>query len=184
MARIRTIKPEFWKNEILGELNPDAQLLFIGLWNLSDRRGFLEDRPKRIKADLFPYREVDVENNLTTLEFNGFIKRIEIGEKFYIQIVNFTKHQVCNVKEPESTVPAQYWHNTGTVPASQEGKGRERNGKEGKGCEWEGSNVFDFENTKKILLSEEELSWRETLQMLTVFKNENICNKKIKGGIF
>ena len=34
MARIRTIKPQFWINEELGTIPRDARLLYIGLWNM------------------------------------------------------------------------------------------------------------------------------------------------------
>lgn len=138
MARIRAIKPEFWKNEILGELPADVQLLFIGLWNLSDRRGFIESRPKRIKAELFPYRNVDVESCLKSLE-GEFIRFIVFKEKEYIHILNFSKHQVINKKEAESIIPKEYWNTESTVQAQykhsiditgREGKGR---GKEGSG---------------------------------------------------
>ena len=139
MARIRSIKPEFWKNEQLGEMSSDAQLLFIGLWNLSDRRGFLEDRPKRIKAELFPYRDIDIEECISCL-MPEFIRRVAVDTKQYIHIINFAKHQVCNVREPESIVPTQYWNSTDTVPTPLEGEGEgngiregERKGKEGKG---------------------------------------------------
>lgn len=135
MARIRTIKPEFWKNEALGEMPIESQLLFIGLWNLSDRRGFLEDRPKRIKAEIFPYRDIDIDQALENL-IPEFLKRILVNEKPYLHILNFTKHQVCNVREPESIVPEQYWYSTSTVPTPLEGKGtgreQERNGSDDK----------------------------------------------------
>ncbi len=50
--RARGIKPAFFKNEELAELGTVAQLLFIGLWCLADREGRLEDRPKRIGAEV------------------------------------------------------------------------------------------------------------------------------------
>lgn len=128
MARIRTIKPEFWKNESLGEMPIESQLLFIGLWNLSDRRGFLEDRPKRIKAEIFPYRDVDIDNAIQNL-IPEFLRRIEVDGMKYLHIINFTKHQVCNIREPESIIPEQYWYSTCTVPTPLEGKGREQEGK-------------------------------------------------------
>lgn len=152
MARIRTIKPDFWKNETLGEMPSDAQLLFIGLWNLADRRGFIEDRPKRIKAELFPYRQMNVDKYLDMLT-NGFIRRINIDGVPYIHVINFTKHQVCNIREPESTVPEQYWNYTDTVPESQEGKGREEEGK-GKEGKRKGNDFIapQFEEVKEYFV--------------------------------
>ena len=55
MPRIRTIKPNFFSNEEVGKLKCEARLLFIGLWTLADCEGRLEDRPVRIRAQLFPY---------------------------------------------------------------------------------------------------------------------------------
>jgi hypothetical protein len=54
MARTRSIKPSFFKNEFLAECEPMARLLFIGLWTLADSQGRMEFRPMRIRAELFP----------------------------------------------------------------------------------------------------------------------------------
>src|SRR5437764_1366213 len=75
MARIRTIKPSFFKNEELAELPVAARLLFIGLWCLADCEGRLEDRPKRIKVELFPYDSMEVEQVLSGLQSAGFVSR-------------------------------------------------------------------------------------------------------------
>ncbi len=64
--RARNIKPGFFKNEHLGTADPIVALLFEGLWLLADRDGRLEDRPLRIKAEIFPYREgLDINGSLT-----------------------------------------------------------------------------------------------------------------------
>ena len=39
MARIRSIKPEFWTAEQVMECSPMARLLFIGMWNFCDDGG-------------------------------------------------------------------------------------------------------------------------------------------------
>ena len=77
MARIRSIKPEFFKHEDLSELPAMVRLLFIGLWTQSDRAGRLEDRPKRIKVEVFPYEDFDVEEGLSLLKARGFIERYQ-----------------------------------------------------------------------------------------------------------
>ena len=97
MARSRNIKPGFFLNEELAEISPEGRLLFIGLWCLADREGRLEDRPKKIKAEIFPYENYDVEN---------FIKRYGVAEKRYLQVTNFTRHQNPHPKEAKSTIPA------------------------------------------------------------------------------
>ena len=105
MARIRTIKPDFFKHEDLAELPAMTRLLFIGLWTQADREGRLEDRPKRLKIEIFPYEEYDIEAGLSKLTEDGFIIRYDANGKF-IQIANFAKHQQPNIKEKPSTIPA------------------------------------------------------------------------------
>lgn len=117
MARTRSIKPSFFKNELLAQCSDQARLVFIGLWTLADRAGRLEDRPLRIRAELYPYGPIDIEKCLVDLERNGFLLRYKTEKNGYIQIVNFEKHQICHVREPVSTIPAPTQHSTGTVPA-------------------------------------------------------------------
>jgi uncharacterized phage protein (TIGR02220 family) len=106
MARARNIKPGLFKNEILGVEDPIISLLFIGLWTLADKAGRIEDRPLRIKGELFPYREkLDVDRYLTKLEQLGFIIRYSHNELRLIQIVNFLKHQNPHHTEKESEYP-------------------------------------------------------------------------------
>jgi hypothetical protein len=106
MPRARNIKPGFFKNEELAELGPYAMLLFEGLWCLADKAGRLEDRPRRIKAEIFPYFDVDVDDLLNGLHDGGFIVRYEVAGSRYLHIINFTKHQSPHVKEAASTIPA------------------------------------------------------------------------------
>ena len=111
MARARNIKPAIFRNEVLGVSDPLHTLLFQSLWLLADREGRLEDRPIRIKADTFPYREgIDVDAMLTWLHDNGFIIRyVSVKNSIQsrsIQIVNFAKHQNPHKNEAESTIPA------------------------------------------------------------------------------
>jgi hypothetical protein len=139
MARIRTIKPEFFKNEQLADLPMTARLLFIGLWTLSDKEGRLDDRPKRIKAELFPYDNLDCDKELTRLQSSGFIYRYEVGEMKVIQVINFTTHQRITGKESESeskfppySPEGKQQGNNGEANENQLGE-QEGKGKEGKG---------------------------------------------------
>ena len=54
MARIRTIKPEFWTSEQVMECSPLARLLFIGVWNFCDDAGNHPMSAKTLKALVFP----------------------------------------------------------------------------------------------------------------------------------
>jgi len=106
--RIRTIKPEFFKDEELADLPAQTRLLFIGLWLMADRKGRLEDRPRLIKVELLPYEDVNVDELLTVLDKEGFIKRYTVDDKAYIEVVNFKKHQRIMGKESEfeTEIPA------------------------------------------------------------------------------
>lgn len=104
--RARNLKPSFFKNEALAECSPLARLLFAGLWCLADREGRLEDRPKRIRAELLPYDDGSVDDLLSELNDAGFILRYSAAGGRFIQVVNFTKHQYPHRKEQASTIPA------------------------------------------------------------------------------
>src|SRR5439155_19135738 len=65
------------------------------------------DRPLRIKAQAFPYREIDIELYLADLERMGFIDRYEVGGVRVIQVLNFTKHQAPHQKEKASELPSR-----------------------------------------------------------------------------
>jgi len=108
MSRMRTIKPSFFTNEELARLSPFARLLFAGLWTLADRDGRLEDRPRRIKAELLPYDDdVDVDALLADLAAAGFIRRYEVAAAGrFIWIVTFLKHQKPHSREIASVIPA------------------------------------------------------------------------------
>jgi len=92
-------------NEELAELPCEARLLFIGLWTIADRAGRLEDRPRKIKAAVFPYEDTDVDTLLGMLAGKQFLKRYRMKGLGYIEISNFVKHQKPHPKEPPSIVP-------------------------------------------------------------------------------
>lgn len=108
MPRLRTIKPEFFKNETLCSLPPHHRLAFAGLWCWADRAGRLEDRPTRLRVEIFPYEAVDMDAILTDLMRTGFIRRYQAGEGRYIQIRKFAKHQYPHKTERSSTIPEEH----------------------------------------------------------------------------
>jgi hypothetical protein len=107
MARARNIKPSLFKNELLGTMDPLITVLFISLWTLADKQGRLEDRPLRVRAETFPYREnIDINGYLTELERTGFIQRYSVSGQAIIQVVNFSKHQSPHNTEKDSVLPS------------------------------------------------------------------------------
>jgi hypothetical protein len=104
--RSRNIKPALFKNEVLGTEDPFLTILFEGLWCAADREGRLEDRPLRIKAEIFPYRhDLDINGYLTDLERLEFICRYQVGKQNIIQVIKFLDHQNPHKTEKASILP-------------------------------------------------------------------------------
>jgi hypothetical protein len=133
MARSRNIKPGFFVNEDLTEIEPLGRLLFAGLWCLADREGRLEDRPKKIKLSILPADNCDIEALLNELQQRAFLIRYEVNGVKYIQIKNFAKHQSPHHKEVASVIPAPPNHvdsgkNPDTTTKDQKERIKERDG--------------------------------------------------------
>jgi hypothetical protein len=94
MARIRTIKPEFWVDEKLSPLSPITRLVFLGLISQADDAGRLVDNPRLIDGLLFPETEDSSRESLDVLCRLGRILRYQSssGQKL-IQIVGWPRHQ-------------------------------------------------------------------------------------------
>lgn len=104
--RARSLKPSLFKNELLGTADPRLTILFAGLWCEADRDGRLEDRPLRIRAEVFPYRtEIDIDAQLQWLNDNGFIKRYVAKGLKIIQVFKFSDHQRPHTNEVASVLP-------------------------------------------------------------------------------
>jgi hypothetical protein len=125
MARIRSIKPDFWTDEKLTECSMSARLLFIGTWNFADDYGNLDRSAKQIKARVFPIDSVDCEPLLQELLTQGLLIEYSVNEKKYLHIKGFTKHQVIN--RPSAPQCPMYEDSLSTH-AGEEGKGEEGKG--------------------------------------------------------
>lgn len=93
MARIRTVKPEYWTDERVGECSVSARLLFIACWNFSDDHGGLDRSAKQLKAQAFPYDAIDCEPLVQELLAAGLLIEYEVDGKKYLHISGFGKHQ-------------------------------------------------------------------------------------------
>ena len=60
MARIRTIKPEFWDSPDTAKASLRARLLYISMWNLADDYGIGDGNFKRIIGFAFPNDDLTV----------------------------------------------------------------------------------------------------------------------------
>lgn len=110
MARIRSIKPEFWEDEKIGELSPLARLAFIGSWNLADDEGLLRWTADFVNASLFMYDDMtarkvgvlmdEIVAADLVLPYKGGTAQQQLG-----WIVNFRRHQKINRPMPGKFPP-------------------------------------------------------------------------------
>ncbi|MEJ5359894.1 MAG: hypothetical protein WHT06_14635 [Desulfobacterales bacterium] len=109
MARIRTIKPEFWDDEKLSKVSRDARLTFIGLWTHSDDYGVVRGNHVWLKHKIFPYDGISPETFRTWLDelaAFGFILPFDANGESYYLIRNFKKHQRINRESKCARNPA------------------------------------------------------------------------------
>lgn len=152
MARIRTIKPEFFTSEDIVSLSPLARLLYIAIWCEADREGRLAWKPMTFKLRYLPADNCDARALCQELLDSGLVVLYGDGLAF---IPAFTAHQHINPRESESRFPspdecdatrceqvnaprdddAQRRVNDASARDSDAQGGRERKGKEGKGKE-------------------------------------------------
>lgn len=154
MARIRTVKPCFFRHLELIELeirNGECKpmLVFEALWSQCDKNGVFEWKPRYLQLDIIPfYWEATGKQLVDTLELlcdNGFIEGLTDGHKVYGYVPSFKDHQRIGGKEakdpPTYPDPAEMTsypvdrrnmgsngEALGKQQGSQEGKGREGNG--------------------------------------------------------
>jgi hypothetical protein len=102
MARIRTIKPEFFTSEDVVAMSPLARLLFIGLWCEADKEGRLTWKPKTFKMRYLPADDCDVEALCAELVSQGVVKLYGDGLAY---VPSFTTHQHINPRESASNLP-------------------------------------------------------------------------------
>lgn len=95
MARIRTIKPEFWTDEVVVKLPFEARLLFIGLWNFCDDYGCIKDEPGRIQLQVFPGdASIDVCALIDLLVASELVERLSgPSDARFLVMRSWEKHQ-------------------------------------------------------------------------------------------
>ncbi len=109
MPRSRNIKPSFFTNDELAEGNcPLGRLFFAGLWCHADYKGDLEWRPGRLKVQILPYDECCIKRIAIDLDKSGFVSFYSNGEKIFLHINEFERHQNPHINEKKkgSEIPA------------------------------------------------------------------------------
>lgn len=180
--RSRYLKPSFWKNEELADCRFESRLLFQGLWGLADWCGRLEKRSKRIKAEIFPYDNVDIDACLQELEDHGFI--MTYGEGKYLWVINFQKHQAChkNEKSTPSVYPSPQKDGIETVQKPSNNGFNTVQGRTGiisgnpVNCE------LLTDNCEQITVNWDTVQERSDNGNDTVTERDDICNDEPKGS--
>ena len=107
MARIRTIKPEFWSDEKLGPLDPLTRLVFLGLISQADDTGRLIDSVKLLDGLIFPYSDDTCRGALASLSEIGVVDRgVSTNGQSVIQLVRWEDHQRIDKPNYKSALPA------------------------------------------------------------------------------
>jgi hypothetical protein len=155
MARIRTIKPEFFTSEDIVSLSPYARLLYIALWCEADRDGRMSWKPKTFKMRYFPADNVDVADLCNELLSAGLVTLYGDGLAY---IPSFAKHQHINPRESASTLPDPHASSTrqnASVTHREEGKER----KESNHASRDGFDEFWKAYPRKVGKGEAEKQW-------------------------
>lgn len=143
MARIRTVKPAFFRHRDLYLLEQSSgfplRVAFAGLWTVADREGRFRWQPDELKLDCLPYDDVAFGPVLDALERGGFVRRYAVAGKDYGFVPSWAEHQVIGTREAQSVLPepdvmcstVADTVITGSVQGEREGegKGKEQEGK-------------------------------------------------------
>jgi hypothetical protein len=101
--RIRTIKPEFWRNEDLARLSDFTRLLAVALLNFADDEGYFIATPAIVRGELFPFMEDSrsIQVGLTELSNAQYVRLYTgVNGRIYGFVTNFSKHQIINKPTP------------------------------------------------------------------------------------
>jgi len=132
MARIRTIKPDFFSSADIVSLSPLARLLYIALWCEADKEGRLRWNPLTFKLRYMAGDNVEVVALCQEILSAGLVKLYGDGLAY---IPSFNKHQHINPRESASDLPDPAKNDasgTRQARASDPQGGREGKGREGK----------------------------------------------------
>ena len=109
MARIRSIKPEFWDDEHIASLPMPCRLFYIGCWTFADDQGVFNANPSFLKSRIFPYDDdlkvSEVKSWLKKLEENRMIIPFSHDRDSYYIVRSFSEHQVIDKRYFKRVVP-------------------------------------------------------------------------------
>lgn len=115
--RIRSLKPEFWRDEESTGIWPvDEKLVYAGLWSVADDEGRLEWSARKLQVELFPYAPdgmqitrggppIDLVAVLTRLVESGRVVPYEADGRQFAWLPKFKAHQKPNRPTPSKFPP-------------------------------------------------------------------------------
>ncbi|WP_432755745.1 DnaT-like ssDNA-binding domain-containing protein [Pseudomonas sp. WMBT8] len=176
MARIRTVKPEFWSSEQVMSCTPLARLLFIGIWNFCDDGGNHPLSPRTIKALVFPGDDITVESVdglLGELKSSNLIALYSVESKTYLHVRGW-RHQKIDKRTfkypafiggPDQSSPSgsrvldeESSNGSRVLPPGREGEGngRDQHHSLNAGEEIQGSGFEGFDDLEDLPLEDDE----------------------------
>ena len=105
VARIRTVKPEFWTSEQIVSCSMPTRLLFIGMWNFCDDNGVHPASASRLKMEVFPGDNIEVENMIKELITKGLLAEYQVDGKNFWIVTGWKKHQKIDRPVPRYPLP-------------------------------------------------------------------------------
>lgn len=125
MARIRTIKPEFFSSRRIAHLSRDARITFIGIWTEADDYGICDGDAHVLKGHLWPFDDditpADVERHLaemTTERPRPLIRFFEWDGKRYIEVLGWEHQRVNRPSSKRHPSPPGQTHTPATQPGA------------------------------------------------------------------
>ncbi|MEV8324600.1 hypothetical protein [Kitasatospora sp. NPDC056731] len=122
MARIRTIKPDFFTSLTVADLPLSARLTFIGLWCYVDDNGVGIDEARLIRASVWPLDESPgilqrTRDDLRSLQEALLVTRYTVSGRPFLAIRSWSEHQkISHPGRPRYPGPGEADHPTDTPP--------------------------------------------------------------------
>ena len=114
MARIRSIKPEFFTSETIAALPLSARLTFIGLWTYVDDNGVGVYNELLVTAAIWPLERDNLETlsrtreDVASLSRAGLVTLYSDSRKTYLYVTSWDEHQkVDHPRKPRYPRPCE-----------------------------------------------------------------------------
>lgn len=131
MARIRTIKPEFFSSSQVVRCSVNARMLFVGLWCFADDQGVHPDGPHRLKMEVFPgdsFAVDDVQRMLDELIEVNLVQSFAADGANWLGIPSWNRHQRIDKPTFKHPSPPAEFDERSTSPRPRIGKEGIQNG--------------------------------------------------------